>query len=207
MALKWNMKGDLIGACSCDWGCPCSFDAPPTKGFCQGGYVWKITEGRFGDVPLGGLALSFLANSPAALHKGNVIGLTLIDEKANPQQRAALAKIAAGKSGGPWTIFAAVTSQSFGPEYVPFDVVCNGLDSRAQLGSICEIQLGPILNPVSNEPEEIYLDKPTGFTSKRLTLGAAKLFRVKSKFEKINFDHSGQYAEFSHFVYAGEADA
>ena len=51
MATKWNAKGVLIGACSCDWGCPCSFDAPPTQGKCEGGYVWNITEGRFGEVP------------------------------------------------------------------------------------------------------------------------------------------------------------
>ena len=101
MTTKWNAKGVLIGACSCDWGCPCSFDAPPTKGWCQGGYVWHFTEGRFGDVPLAGLSMSWLAHSPAALHKGNVTGLTLIDEKANPAQRAALTKLSQGESGGP----------------------------------------------------------------------------------------------------------
>jgi hypothetical protein len=206
MTLKWNMKGSLIGACSCDWGCPCSFDAPPTKGFCHGVYVWQIASGCFGDVPLGGLALSWLANSPAALHKGNVACLTLIDEKADSAQRAALTKLTLGKSGGPWAVFAAVASESFGPEYVPFEIITKGLDSRARLGSICEIQLGPIVNPVSNQPEEIYVDKPTGFTSKHLILGATKTLVVKSKFEKINFDHSGQYGEFSQFEYGGEAE-
>src|SRR5207244_2145380 len=27
MATKWSMRGTLLGACNCDWGCPCSFDA------------------------------------------------------------------------------------------------------------------------------------------------------------------------------------
>ena len=27
MATKWSLRGTLSGACSCDWGCPCSFDA------------------------------------------------------------------------------------------------------------------------------------------------------------------------------------
>jgi hypothetical protein len=207
MPLKWNMKGILIGACSCDWGCPCSFDAPPTKGFCEGGYVWHINEGRFGDVNLAGLALSWLAHSPAALHKGNVTGLTLIDEKADAAQRTALSTLAAGKSGGPWMIFSAVTAYPLGPKYAPFEVVTEGLDSRVRIGNMYEVQLGPILNPVNGTPEEIYLDKPTGFTSKRLTLGATKIMRVKSEFEKLNYDHSGQYGEFSQFDYVGEAES
>jgi hypothetical protein len=58
---------------------------------------------------------------------------------------------------------------------------------------------------VTHEPEEIYVDKPTGFTSKRLTMGASRVFRVKS--EVLSYDHSGKYAEFSNFDYSGEARA
>lgn len=205
MTTKWNAKGVLIGACSCDWGCPCSFDAPPTKGWCEGGYVWHFTEGRFGDVPLTGLSMSWLAHSPAALHKGNVTGLTLIDEKANPAQRAALTTLSQGNSGGPWVIFCAVTSKHLGPLFTSFELVPRGLDSRVRIGGVYEVELGPILNPVSGSPEEIYLDKPTGFTSKRLTLGRSKVMRLKTEFSLLNYDHSGQYAEFSNFDYSGEA--
>lgn len=207
MPTKWNAKGVIIGACSCDWGCPCSFDAPPTKGKCEGGYVWHFSEGRFGDVPLAGLSISWLAHSPAALHKGNVTGLTLIDEKANPAQRAALAKLSEGKSGGPWMIFSAVTAHPLGTQYVPIEVVVNDLSSRVKIGAMYEVQLGPILNPVSGEAEQLYLDKPTGFTSKRLTLGRSTIMRLKTEFGLLNYDHSGQYGEFSHFDYSGESAA
>src|SRR5262252_6759515 len=29
----YHLKGVLLGACNCDWGCPCNFEAPPTYGF------------------------------------------------------------------------------------------------------------------------------------------------------------------------------
>jgi len=45
-----------------------------------------------------------------------------------------------------------------------------------RIGDMYEVELGPILNPVTSEPEEIYLDKPTGFTSKRLTLGPLEAY-------------------------------
>jgi len=64
----------------------------------------------------------------------------------------------------------------------------DGIKSKAPGGGIIEYQLGPILNPVTHEPEEIYVDKPTGFTSKRLTMGASRVFRVKS--EVLSYDHS-----------------
>src|ERR1700674_5015013 len=104
MGSKWSMRGTLLGACSCDWGCPCSFDAPPTRGFCEGTYVWHIEDGNFGDVSLNGLTWAWCGKSPAALHLGNVTGLTVVDAKADSRQRAALEIIAEGKSGGPWTI-------------------------------------------------------------------------------------------------------
>jgi len=203
MGTKWSMKGTLLGACSCDWGCPCSFDAPPTQGFCDGGYLWHVNEGRFGSVPLDGLSFAWLGHSPGPLHKGDVTWLVVADQKASPAQRNALAALAKGKSGGPWVIFMAVASRCEGPRYVPFELRLNGLNSEARAVGVVEYKLGPILNPVTQEPEELYLDKPTGFTSKRLTLGASKVFRVTS--DVLNYDHSGKYAEFSHFDYSGES--
>jgi len=47
MAAKWMVKGDALGACSCDWGCPCNFDAPPAKGWYQSGYSFHINKGNF----------------------------------------------------------------------------------------------------------------------------------------------------------------
>ena len=31
--VKYHLSGDLLGACSCDWGCPCNFEAAPTQGW------------------------------------------------------------------------------------------------------------------------------------------------------------------------------
>jgi hypothetical protein len=202
MATKWSMQGTLLGACSCDWGCPCSFDAPPTRHFCEGGYVWHIEKGNFGDVPLAGLSWAWAGRSPGPLHEGNVTWQVFADEKATPQQRKALAKISEGKSGGPWTIFMAVASKRFDTRFLPFEIHLAGLDSKVRIGDALMMELGPILNPVSGEPEEIYLDNPTGFTSKRLTLGASRVMRVHSD---LTYDHSGKYGEFSKFEYSGES--
>lgn len=201
MPTKWNMEGALLGACSCDWGCPCSFNAPPTRGFCEGCYVWHVEKGSYGDVPLQGLSLAWAGQSPGPMHLGNVSSIIFIDEKADAAQRAALETICRGKSGGPWTILAAVTARFFGPKYSPFELHLDGLNSTARVSGLIEMELGPILNPVTGQAEELYLDKPTGFTSLRAALGAGRVFRVTSD---LVYDHSGKYGEFSKFSYSGE---
>jgi hypothetical protein len=85
---------------------------------------------------------------------------------------------------------------------VPFELHLDGLNSTAHVPEALDIELGPILNPVTGTPEELYLDKPTGFTSKRVTLGASRVFKVNAG---LRFDHSGKYGEFSHFEYRGES--
>lgn len=202
MATKWRMQGTLLGACNCDWGCPCSFDARPTQGFCEGGYVWHIEQGNFGEVPLAGLSWAWYGHSPGPLHEGNVTWMVVADEKANAAQRKALETIGEGKSGGPWTIFMAVAGKKIGPRFAPFWLHLDDLNSKVRIGELLEMELGPILNPVTKEPEELYLDKPTGFTSKRLTLGASRVFRVNSD---LRYDHSGKYGEYSKFDYTGES--
>ena len=180
MATKWSMQGTPLGACSCDWGCPCSFDAPPTQGFCEGGYVWHIEKGKFGNVPLDGLSWSWVGHSPGPLHKGNVTWLVLADEKATPEQRAALAKIAEGKSGGPWTILMAVAGSRGETQYMPFEVKVDGLKSKVRAGEALWMELGPILNPVTKKPESVRLEHGTGFIFQNAECLSAREMKVKA---------------------------
>ena len=44
---RYRLQGHLLGACSCDWGCPCNFEARPTQGWCHGSYVWHVEHGHY----------------------------------------------------------------------------------------------------------------------------------------------------------------
>lgn len=204
MAIKWSMKGILLGACNCDWGCPCSFNAPPTHGKCEGGYLWHVEEGEFGDLPLKGLNTAWVAHSPGPLHECKATSQRIVDERATPAQRDALLKLTAGKLGGPWAIFAAVTAKWLDPLFARFDVEVADLHSHARVGNYMEVALAPIQNPVTGEVEQLYLDKPTGFTSTRAAIGRSLTFRVDAG---LHYQHDGKYAEFSHFQYSGEGEA
>ena len=199
MPAEWELKGYLLGACSCDWGCPCSFNARPTKGFCEGGYVWVITKGRFAGTDLSGLHLSWMLHSPGPLHEGNCTSQVMVDERANPKQREALLQLTSGKEGLPWAIFAAVTKKFLDPLYAPFNVQLDGLKSKASAKPYLELELAPISNPVTGETEQLQLRKPTGFTSLWADLGVNK--RLKINAPNLKYEHPNQYGEFSEFHY------
>src|SRR5260221_13735960 len=98
--VKWFFEADYLQACNCDYGCPCEFAAPPTRGSCEGMCAWRIGNGRYGDLSLNGLGLGFAARWPKAIHEGNGTVCLFFDEKANPQQRDALLQITSGQAGG-----------------------------------------------------------------------------------------------------------
>jgi len=203
--MSWNMKGHLLGACSCDWGCPCSFNARPTYGYCQGGYIWNVTEGEFDGVPLQGLTFCWVARFPGPLHEGNGTACLIVDDRATPQQRRALEELATGKRGGPFTIFAAVTAKFLDPLYTPFKTEIAGLRSRVLAAPYLHMELSPIENPVTGAHEQLKLQKPTGFTSTWADLGRSAKFAITTP--EIAYDHSGKYGEYSEFAYVEAAYA
>ena len=90
MADSWSLSGKVLISCNCDWGCPCNFNALPTKGKCEGGWTWHVEQGSYGDTSLDGLSFSVYANWPGAIHEGNGEALLLIDEHATGAPRTAL---------------------------------------------------------------------------------------------------------------------
>ena len=95
---SWKIKGQLEESCSCNAACPCWFDSKPTMAGCGGNQVLFIRQGRYGNVPLDGLAIGNVVESPENQTMMQSFGkwkfsYLYIDEKANAEQRAALEEI------------------------------------------------------------------------------------------------------------------
>ena len=91
----WKIVGQLEEACRCNAACPCWFDSKPSHANCGGGQVLFIEKGTYGTVPLDGLAVGMMGQSPNGQGMMESFGHWdfinfYIDEKANPQQREAL---------------------------------------------------------------------------------------------------------------------
>jgi hypothetical protein len=176
---KWSYEADYLQACNCDYGCPCEFSAPPTKGFCDGMGAWRIKSGHFGKVKLDRLGLGFAAHWPKAIHEGDGTICIFVDEKASPAQRDALLQIASGKAGGlPFEILATTFSKLLEPVFVPFHFNFKGKNSSVKIGDAASATLGPILNPVTKEPESVRVKHATGFIFKEAECASADEMQV-----------------------------
>jgi hypothetical protein len=176
---KWALDADFIQACSCDYGCPCEFSAPPTRGFCEGTGAWRVTRGHFGNVPLDGITVGFAAHWPKAIHEGNGTLAIFIDERATNDQRQALLTICSGQAGGlPFEILAATITKVLDPIFARIEFNLNGRDSSVRIGNGLSVALEPIKNPVTKEPESVRVEHATGFIFKSAEAVSAKECRV-----------------------------
>jgi hypothetical protein len=198
MNIDWEIEGDVIVACNCDYGCPCNFNGLPTTGKCEGNWNWRISSGHYGDVSLDGLAFSVAVNWPGAIHEGNGEGILVIDESADPQQREALLMLTSGKAGGPWQIVMTTVSKLHGPEFAPFEFTADGLSSRMRAGAFVTVEMEPVRNKTTNAEVHPRAILPEGFIFKEADLGASRTFRIDGP---VTFDHSGRYAALAPFKY------
>ncbi|MFY9578728.1 MAG: DUF1326 domain-containing protein [Gaiellaceae bacterium] len=199
------MTGSIFGSCNCDWGCPCIFDVAPSYGHCDGVYVFSVRGGRYGNESLDGLQFAWAAHSPGALHEAKATAVLIVDERATPGQREALEQLwRSGGAGLPFDILNSVTATWLETIYAPFELELAGIDSRVKIGAngaIYDLAQARIKNPVTGDDEELYLDKPTGFTSKRSELGMSQ--RAVFSCNGLSWDTSGKNAEYGEFEYAG----
>ncbi len=197
----WRMKAAYLETCSCDFGCPCNFEAPPTKGYCSFVLGWHINEGHFGDVSLDGLNIAGAGWFPEAMHLGNGTMIPYVDERATPEQRSALLTIMTGAAGGlPWEILAAIISDVREPRFVPIDFNVDGRHSTVKIADLAEAGLTPIKNPVTGDEEDPQVVLPHGFLFHHAHVAESTASWVKD--DGIDRDQTGQNGYFAEVDYS-----
>jgi len=165
----WRVSGDVLIACNCDWGCPCNFNARPSKGFCEGGWIWLIEQGHVGDVSLDGLGLALFAKWPGAIHEGKGEAAVVVDARATEAQRGALLRILSGQDTEPgatvFNVFASTLEKLHDPIFAPIDFTVDvaGRKARLVVQGVTEGRGEPILNPVTGAEHRVRIDMVDSF--------------------------------------------
>jgi hypothetical protein len=167
--VDWRIKGAEVAGCNCNWGCPCQFNALPTKGDCRAAYAIRIEEGHFGEVRLDGLKIAAVVAWPGAVHQGHGEAQFIIDERATPEQREALLKIMSGKETEPmatfFSVYSAMTETFHEPLFKPIEIE---VDMEERIGrfavkDVVECKTEPIRNPVTGNKHRARVTLPHGF--------------------------------------------
>jgi hypothetical protein len=200
MAEDWTLRGTVVVACNCDFGCPCNFNALPTHGKCEGGWTWHVEEGRIGETSLDGLNFTVVVNWPGAIHEGNGSAVILVDERADDSQREAIATLVSGDVGGPWGVLAWTWPTIDGPHPVPYSVDVDGVATRVEAGELLLVESEPIRNPVTGAEVHPGAVLPEGIIFKRGDFGSAKINRLR---HAVGWDRERTYTAVAPFEYAG----
>lgn len=168
--IDWSMKGPEVVNCNCAYGCPCQFNALPTHGDCRAYTAMKIDEGHFNKkVKLDGLSWVLTLSWPGPVHLGNGTCQAIIDERADPQQREALAKILYGKEAAPGSsmlqVFSTTMSKMLDPVYKPIElsVNINRRTARLSVPGLVTALVEPIKNPITGAEHHAAIELPQGF--------------------------------------------
>jgi hypothetical protein len=196
---KWMMKGTQFGNCPCDHGCPCQFNAPSTKGFCEAVIGVQIEEGYFNDTSLDGVRYSVLFKWPGEIADGNGKFQLIVDESADEDQRAAINKITKGESTAPgatiYWVFATTMSEILDTIYAPIDLSIDIEARKAHLhvDGFIESSGEPLKNPFSGEDDRRGIYNPNGFEYVYAELGNGSS-RVTAG---LQLDYEDSYAQFN----------
>ncbi len=200
--VDWMIRTKQIGTCSCDYGCPCEFNAPPTRVPCEGVMAMEITEGYFGDVRLDGLRVAGVYRWPGPMHEGHGTWWSIVDKSASEKQVEALFKIMGGEEQEPTTGFAIYGSTIENePEPIFADIEFEwDLDARSGRFSVADVldaTVEPIKNPVTGEPHYIAIHPHEGFEFREAEMASASYWS-RGELEQR---HEGRFAAISFVSY------
>lgn len=196
----WEIQGSELINCNCDYGCPCQFNALPTKGFCEAMGAIAIARGHHGEVRLDGLKMAVVFQWPGPIHLGKGKCQPIVDARANPAQREALLKIMSGQDTDPFAtmfaVFATTLEQVFEPIVtdIDYEVDIEARRGKVRAAGVFDLVGEPIRNPVTGQEHRARIDLPHGFEYEIAEVGSG----TSRSRGAISLELKDSYAQFAH---------
>ena len=175
----WEFTGRELVNCTCEYGCPCQFNALPDKGHCYAVAGIQIDQGKHGDTVLDGLTIAALFKWPGPIHEGHGEALAFVDKRADAAQRDALLKIMTGQDTDPFAtvfaVFAATIETMHEPVVadIDFEVDVEGRRGHLSIDGYVEMRGEPIRNKATGKESRAQIRIPDGFEYEVAEIGSA----------------------------------
>lgn len=200
--VDWQIVVKRLVSCSCDYGCPCEFNAPPTRYPCEGVEGFEIVEGHFGDVRLDGLRCAGIFHWPGPVHEGDGSYVPIVDQRADEAQRDALLKIMSGEEQEPTTLFniyGSTLEHEYDPIFAAIELEwdIHGRTGRLAVPGVLELDVEPIRNPVTGAKHFAAIKLPDGFEFREAEVASSTFHSNK----EVGGRHSQCYAFLTHAGY------
>ncbi len=200
--VDWQIKTRKLSSCSCDYGCPCEFNARPTQGFCEGVEAMEIVEGYFGDVRLDGLRTAGIYHWPGAVHEGGGSYQVVIDSRATDAQIEAIFAIFSGKEQEPTTAFNIyATTIDEEPEtifaQIDFEWDLETRTGNFEVSNVASASYQPIRNPVTGAAHRALIKLPEGFEFREAEMASSTFWSTSA----VTQAHQNRYGFLTYVTY------
>jgi hypothetical protein len=201
---KWQIGGEYIESCNCDYLCPCIFtnpQAPATHDHCTSLQVYRIDKGSYGATKLDGLSFALVIRSGSVMSDGNWILGCIVDEAADAAQRDALTTIVSGQAGGtPARIRDNLVSDFRGVEARPIAFRMDGVKRWASIPGVLDLAVQGVLSR-NNNGEPIYLDNTSHPAGRRLALAKSTETHIHGFGLDLDMTGKGNNGHFAPFIW------
>lgn len=206
MAQKaWELSGEYMESCNCDYLCPCIFtnpQAPATHEHCTALMVYRIDRGRHDGVVLDGLKFALVIRSGRVMADGGWVFGVVVDEAANEAQRQALTAIVGGTAGGPpQMIRDNLVSDFRGIEYRRIDFTMDGLKRAAEIPGVAAFAIEGVASR-NRSGEPFYIDNTAHPANRRLALARSSRTEVQGFGLDLSLAGKGNNGHFAPFAWA-----
>ena len=162
----WTLQGDWFDVCSCKIPCPCTFAQAPTNNKCTAMFAYRITAGQYSDTDLSGLNVGAVLKFEGNVWGGETtvaLGL-IVDDRANPEQMAALQAIFGGAAGGWPATFASLIGDFRGVEIAPMRIeIAEDLSSwSVEVSGLYKSTSAALTGPTADPSKRIQLINAPG---------------------------------------------
>ena len=202
---QWEMRGEYMESCNCDYLCPCIYtnpQGPATHDHCIAAMVFRIDAGTCGDTNLDGLKFALVIRSGRVMADGNWVFAGVVDERADEAQRQALAAIVGGEAGGPPSFIRQHLVSDFrGVEFKPIEFTLDVLRRSTVIPDILGFEIEGV-TPRNRSPEPLYLDNTSHPANRRLALARSKETHVHGFGLDLDLAGKGNNGHFAPFAWA-----
>jgi hypothetical protein len=202
---SWQISGEYMESCNCDYLCPCIFtnpQAPATAEHCIAVMVFRIDSGRHGDTALDGLKFALVIRSGRIMADGNWVFACVVDDGASEAQRKALSGIASGESGGPpGVIRNNLVSDFRGVSCKPITFTMEGLRRAVAIPDVLDFEIEAVVSR-NRSGEPLYIDNTAHPANRRLALARATETHVHAFGIDLDLASKGNNGHFAPFTWA-----
>lgn len=199
---SWDVRGQYYETCNCEFVCPCvpwQMAIMPTKGSCIFAMAFQIEQGRYGGVGLDGLGFIIVGSTPAEMGKGNWSVGIVVDERATPDQRDAIAGIASGAAGGPMAALSGLVSHALGIESSPIEFTRTGASWQVNASQLVRMAADGAngLNPSAPPLQLVHTGHPAADTFSLARASNSHVSAFGVSWQDSSGRNNGQFAPFA----------